>query len=230
MTIESTTFRASDGANVGIYRADPTGSSPCPGLLVFPSIYGVTAELESHADEIAATGVLVVAFDPFSRGDAGGLGEGDRQRAIERMADVDFERMNLDFRELLAALKADAGCNGRVAGLGICLGGPFVFNAAADGELAAAATWHGSRMAGLMERAPEIQCPMLIEFGDADPVAPIEEIIRLAEASSDAEHVQVRVYPGAGHGFSHTGLDDHDAAAMAEARPALEKMLSALRV
>ena len=76
----------------------------------------------------------------------------------------------------------------------------------------------------------EIRCPMLIEFGDADPVAPIEEINRLAEAFSDAEHVQVRVYPGAGHGFSHTGWDDHDAAAMAEARPGLEKMLSALRV
>ncbi len=179
MTIDSTTFGASDRASVGIYRANPPGSDPCPGLLIFPSIFGITTELESHADEIAATGVIVVAFDPFSRGDAGGL---------------------------------------------------FVFNAAADGELAAAATWHGSRMAGLTERASTIQCPMLIEFGDADPVAPIEDINRIAEAFSDADHVQVRIYPGTGHGFSHTGWDDHDAAAMAEARPALEKMLSALRV
>ena len=130
MTIDSTTFCASDGASVGIYRADPPGSDPRPGLLMFPSIFGITAELESHADEIAATGVIVVAFDPFSRGDAGGLGEGDRQRAIERMAGVDFERMNRDFRELLAALKADSACNGLVAGLGICLGGQVTLHQA----------------------------------------------------------------------------------------------------
>jgi carboxymethylenebutenolidase len=130
---------------------------------------------------------------------------------------------------LLADLKSDPACNGRTAALGICLGAPFVFNAAADGELAAAATWHASRIGGLMGRAPEVRCPMLIEFGDEDPVAPIEEVHAIRDAFSDADHVQVRVYPGAGHGFSHTGWDDHDASAMAVARPALEALLAELR-
>lgn len=224
------TFTASDGASIGIYRANPPGADPRPGLVVFPSIFGVTDDLTTHADEIAATGVVVVVIDPFSRGsDPGGLGERDRERAIARMAGVDSGRMNRDFRELIADLKSDPACNGRVAALGICLGGPFVFNAAADGELAAAATWHGSRLGGLMGRAREIQCPMLIEFGDADPVAPIEEVLAIRDAFGDADHVQVRVYPGAGHGFSHTSWDDHDPAAMAEARPALEKLLCELR-
>ncbi len=223
------TFRASDGANITIYRANPHGAAACPGLIVFPSIFGITAELVTHADEIAAAGSVVVVFDPFSRGeDPGPLGEGERERAIARMGGVDFGRLNRDFRELLADLKSDPACNGKVAGLGICLGAPFVFNAAADGELAAAASWHGSRMGGLMGRASEIQCPMLIEFGDADPVAPIEEVMAIRDAFADADHVQVRIYPGAGHGFSHTGWDDYDPATMAVARPALEDLLAGL--
>ena len=50
----------------------------------------------------------------------------------------------------------------------------------------------------------------------------------IRDAFADADHVQVRVYPGAGHGFSHTGWDGHDPAAMAEARPALEQLLAGL--
>jgi carboxymethylenebutenolidase len=230
MQPDSKQFTASDGKSIAIYRANPPGPDPRPGLVVFPSIFGITDNLVTHADEIAATGVVVVLFDPFSRGnDPGGLGERDRERAMARMADVDFRLMNRDFRDLVADLKSDPACNGKLAALGICLGGPFVFNAAADGELAAAATWHGSRMGGLMGRASEIQCPMLIEFGDADPVAPIEEVLAIRDAFGDADHVEVRVYPGAGHGFSHTGWDDHDAVAMAAARPDLEKLLAGLR-
>jgi len=230
MNPASKIFSTSDGAGISVYRADPPGHGPRPGLLIVPSIFAITDELAAHADEIAATGVVVVTFDPFARGDdPGPLGDVDRERAFARMASLDFDRMNQDFRELLADLKSDPACNGRVAGLGICLGAPFVFNAAADGELAAAAFWHGSRMGGLMGRAGEIQCPMLIEFGDADPIAPIEEVLAIRDAFADAKHVQVRVYPGAGHGFSHTGWEDHDPTAMAEARPALEKLLSELR-
>jgi len=229
MNSDPTLFRASDGADVTIYRADPAGTAPCPGLVVFPSIFGITTDLVDHLDEIAAKGVIAVAFDPFSRGtDPGPLGDGDHERAVARMSGVDFGRLNRDFRELLHDLKSDPACNGKVAALGICLGAPFVFTAAADGELDAAASWHGSRLGGLIDRASEIRCPMAIEFGDAAPVAPIEEVTAIRDAFADADHVTVRIYPGAGHGFSHTGWSEHDPAAMAVARPALEQLLAGL--
>ena len=60
------TFTAADGASIGVYRADPPGPSPRPGLLVVPSIFGIS-------DEIASAGVVVVAFDPFARGDDPGV-------------------------------------------------------------------------------------------------------------------------------------------------------------
>lgn len=230
MSLEGRSFSASDGADIGIYRSAPTGGGTYPGLIIFPSIFGVTEELAEHVDQIAATGAVVVAIDPFARGEEpGGLEEADRERAFKRMGSIDFKQVNGDFRELLAALKEDPACNGRVVGLGICLGGPFVWNAAADGELAGIATWHGSRMGNVVDRAAEVKCPVLMDYGDEDPVAPAEEIEKVKSACRVIEDCRIRVHPGAGHGFSHTGWDDHRPEVMAVARPDLEKMLADLR-
>jgi hypothetical protein len=47
---------------VDIDRANPAGSDACPSSLTFPSIFGDTTELETHADGIAKTGVIVLAW------------------------------------------------------------------------------------------------------------------------------------------------------------------------
>ncbi|MBW2282522.1 MAG: dienelactone hydrolase family protein [Deltaproteobacteria bacterium] len=230
MTLTGQTFRTSDGTDVAIYRSAPADDAPHPGLIIFPSIFGVTVELRQHADEIAATGAVVLAFDPFARcEDSGPVEEDGRERAFARMGTIDLAAVTRDFRELIAALKADPACNGRVVGLGICLGGPFCFNAAADGELDGVATWHGSRMGNVIGRASEVKCPVLMDYGDVDPIAPMEEIAKVESACSVIDDFRIRVHPGAGHGFSHTGWSDHHPEAMAMARPDLEKMLEALR-
>ncbi len=230
MSLLGRTWRASDGVEIEIQRSAPDDGATYPGLIIFPSIFGVTEELVEHVAQLAATGAVVLAFDPLARSDdPGPLGESDRDRAIARMGGADFGRMSRDFRELLAALKQDPACNGRVIGLGICLGAPFVFNAAADSELDGVATWHGSRMGDVVGRAAEVKCPVLMDFGDEDPVAPLEEIAKIETACAAIDDFTLRIHPGAGHGFSHTGWSDYRPEAMALARPGLEKMLAALR-
>jgi len=223
------TFEASDGAAIGIHRAAPDHPGTYPGLIIFPSIFGVTEELAAHAGQLARAGAVVLSFDPFARAeDSGGLGEADVERAFARMQSVDFARLSQDFRELIGALKADPACNGRVVGLGICLGGPFAFNAAADGELDGLATWHGSRMGNVVGRASEVKCPVVMDYGDQDEVAPVEEIEKVENACSVISDFTIRVHPGAGHGFSHTGWAGHDVAAMDAALGDLRKMLASL--
>jgi carboxymethylenebutenolidase len=230
MSLLGETWRASDGAEIGIRRSAPDDGATYPGLIIFPSIFGMTGELAEHADQIAATGAVVLAFNPLSRSDdPGELGESDAQRAIARMGGVDFGRLTRDFRELLAALKQDSACNGRVIGLGICLGGPFVFNAAADAELDGVAIWHGSRMGDAVGRASAVKCPVLMDFGDEDPIAPLEEIAKVEGACAVIDDFTLRVHQGAGHGFSHTGWSGYRSEVMAVARPDLEKMLASLR-
>jgi carboxymethylenebutenolidase len=230
MSLQNQTWCASDGAEIGIHRSAPAAGGPYPGLIVFPSIFGVTGELVEHAAQIAATGAVVLAFDPFARGDdPGPLEEADRERAFARMGGMDFGRATRDFRELLAALKEDPACNGRVVGLGICLGGPFVFNAAADSELEGVATWHGSRLGAVVDRAAEVRCPVIMDFGDADPVVPAEELAKIESACGAIVDFRMRVHPRAGHGFSHTGWSDHRPDVMVQARADLERLLATLR-
>lgn len=230
MSLLGMAFEASDGAPITIHRSAPAGHTDLSGLVVFPSVFGVTDELRDHVDRLAGTGAVVVAFDPFSRGDdPGGLGDGDIERAIGRMRSIDFGRLDADFRELIAALRDDPACNGRVVGLGICLGGPFVFNAAADHLLDGVAIWHGSRMGNVVGRAGEIRCPLIMDYGDRDEVAPLEEIEKVQKACSVVEQFTLRVHPGAGHGFSHTGWSGHDPVAMRAALGDLESLLAALR-
>lgn len=230
MSLSGPTYRASDGAEIGIHRSAPGDGGRYPGLIVFPSIFGVTDELRDHAREIAAGGAVVLCFDPFARSDdPGPLGEAQRERAFARMGGADFARMTADFRELLAALRADPACNGKVMALGICLGASFCWNAAADGELDGVAMWHGSRVESVVHRAPEVRCPVLMDYGDEDPVAPLEKIREIERACECIADFTLRVHPGAGHGFSHTGWADHRPEVMAVARPDLEKRLAALR-
>ena len=99
MSLEGRSFRASDDAEIGIYRAAASARGTHPGLIIFPSIFGVTDELVEHADQIAASGAVVVALDPFARSDdPGGLGEADRERACKRMGGIDFARVTRAFR------------------------------------------------------------------------------------------------------------------------------------
>ena len=230
MSRQGPAFESSDGVAVGVHRREPDDPGRYPGLVVFPSIFGVTDELKAHASQLADVGALVVVFDPFARSeDPGGLGESDRERAFARMKSVDFGRLDRDFRELIAALKRDPVCNGRVVGLGICLGGPFVFNAAADHELDGVATWHGSRMGNVVGRAADVRCPVIMDYGDEDPIAPPEELEKVEKACGVVDDFTFRVHPGAGHGFSHTGWSGHDPKAMSAALGDLGKLLASLR-
>jgi dienelactone hydrolase len=63
---------ASNGAEVGIHRSAPESDDRYPSLIIFPSIFCVTAELSQHADQLAASGAVVLAFDPFARSEGSG--------------------------------------------------------------------------------------------------------------------------------------------------------------
>jgi carboxymethylenebutenolidase len=230
MDLGHSSWRASDGADLAIYHAAGEGSS-LPGLVVFPSIFGVTGELSEHADVLAAEGALVVAFDPFSRlGDQAGPRDQDQvSQAMSRLQDLDFERANRDFRELVAALADDPRSSGEVVGLGICMGGAFIMNAAADGLLAGAACWHGSRLSNYLDRVADIRCPFELDFGNEDPVVPPDQLEAIVKAFADAPNVTIRIHEGAGHGFSHTGWRAYRADAAAAGRAAVGRLLARLR-
>jgi carboxymethylenebutenolidase len=87
--------------------------------------------------------------------------------------------------------------------VGICFGGPFALMTAADGVVAGAVTWHGTRMDAYLERATDMRCPMRHHFGSVDPFVNAEAIDAIRKAFAGRSDVHFFVHEGATHGFSH---------------------------
>ena len=188
----------------------PMDARDVPGLVVIPSIFGPARDLVTALSPLADN-ALVVVPDPFWHEGGGVVPYSDHDGAVGRLRGFDRDRC---FAEMLVVIEwARRRCNGHVAGLGICFGGPVVLTAAGEGALAAVITWHGSRMENFLDRAKEISCPLRFHFGEADPVTPPDAIEKIRAAFADHPDVSFVVHPGLVHGFSHEGASYDEAAA-----------------
>ncbi len=133
--------------------------------------------------------------------------------AFARLEGFEMDRCLSDMRAVIEWTRER--CNGHVAGLGICFGGPVVLVAAVEGALSAVITWHGSRMENFLDRAERISCPLRLHFGGADPVTPPEAIEKIRAAFAAHPDASFVVHPGLEHGFSHEGRSYDPAAARA---------------
>jgi carboxymethylenebutenolidase len=184
-------------------RAKGTGA----GIAIFPSAFGIGADLEQQMTELAADARAVAAFDPFWRGDAGFARTNEMPRVMARMQLLDRERAARDLRAVTRWLRAEAGCSSVIA-LGICFGGPFALLAAAEGDAQGVVTWHGTALGQHLERAAEMRGPMRLHFGSADPFVPPRELAAIRAAFAGRADVQIVVHDGATHGFSHRGVPE----------------------
>jgi carboxymethylenebutenolidase len=177
------------------------------GIAIFPSAFGIGADLEQQMAELAADARAVAAFDPFWRGDAGFARTDEMPRVMARMQSLDRERAARDLRAVTRWLRAEAGCRSVIA-LGICFGGPFALRAAADGDANGVVTWHGTALGQHLTRAAEMRGPMRLHFGGADPFVPPREVAAIRAAFAARADVQIVVHDGATHGFSHRGVPE----------------------
>jgi carboxymethylenebutenolidase len=173
-------------------------------VVIMPSAFGVGSDLEAQMDELATDASLVVAVDPFFRGDTGLISYDDMTRVMARLQAFDRQSGYRDLRAAIDWVRAQE--NGRpVVLLGICFGGPYALLAAADGAADGVVTWHGTWLERYLERAAEMRCPMRLHFGSADPLLSTEALQSVRTAFAGRHDVRVVVHEGATHGFSHRG-------------------------
>ena len=236
MTGFETRIAAAGGGEFDTYIALP-GTEPCPGVIIMSSVYGVTADVRAMADDLAAKGVAVSAPDPFWRGDKGPLGRdedsaargirakargGDREAIIERgMADLD---------DTIADLKARPECNGRIAVLGLCYGGPYAIMGPARLGCDAGLAFHGTKIDLYLNWLDKVHVPLSLHWGDLDHAAPPEALARIRQAVAGMGNAEIVVYPGVKHGYSEP--DDnpsYDADATAKSFARLMEIVEGLR-
>ncbi len=205
-------LKASDGFELGAWRAEPKGA-PRGGLVVVQEIFGVNAHIRSVADGFAADGYLAIAPAIFDRGERG-FDVGHEPASMERgralAQKIDREAMLLDIAAAVEAAKA----GGKVGIVGYCLGGTLAWLAAAKVEVLAAAVGdYGAgvpTLGGLKPRAP-----IMLHFGELDAHIPLDGVRAFAAAHPDTP---VFTYPTGGHAFNRYANAAYDAPSATLAR------------
>lgn len=190
------TLTASDGFELGAYRADPDGPSR-GGIVVIQEIFGVNSHIRSICDRLADDGYVAIApalFDRTERGYEAGYTPEDVERGRGFLANPDWDAFLRDTDAARAAV-ADAGKTGIV---GFCLGGSIAFAAATRLEgFSGAVGFYGGRIAAMADETP--RCPVQLHYGEEDHGIPMSNVDTVKAKRPDAE---IFVYAGAGHGFN----------------------------
>lgn len=189
-----TTYPAASVPELRAYLAVPPGAGPWPGVVVIQDALGLTDDIRSQADRLAAAGYLAFAPDLYSgRGIRCVVATLSASRSGQGPAyeDIDAARQWLSERE---------DCTGRVGIIGFCMGGGFALLSAPRYDFAAASVNYGEVPDDAVERLSGA-CPIVGSYGRRD-LTLRERAKRLEDALTElgVPH-DIKEYPEAGHSF-----------------------------
>lgn len=219
---------------VDVYRATPSG--PVRGaLILIHEIWGLVHHITAVADRFAAEGFLVIAPDLLS---VQGITPHVGAELVAMLTEPDEEKRLANqpaLREGTAPARApgyadkavamlrrvvdglEAEGHDKIAVLGFCFGGTYVFALAAEDErIVAAVPFYGTAPSN--EKIANIACPVLAFYGEIDP-AIMDDFPRV-EAAMTAAHIdfEPHVYQRVQHAFFNDENPlRYDEAAAAEA-------------
>jgi carboxymethylenebutenolidase len=176
------------------------------GIVILPDVRGLYPFYSDLAERFAQAGYHAIALDYFGR--TAGLGpRGEDFEFRSHVEQLQVPQVQADLTAAAAALRDRAGVTSP-ATVGFCLGGFHSFMAGADVPgLSAVIGFYGllvSRfgVAGPIERAADIRCPLLGLFGGADQAIPVEQVEEFDDVLDQTEvpH-EIYIYPDAPHSF-----------------------------
>ncbi|MGY3485910.1 carboxymethylenebutenolidase [Bradyrhizobium sp. USDA 4011] len=188
-------LKASDGFELGAYRADPAGA-PKGAIVVIQEIFGVNHHIRSVCDRLAKEGYVAVApsiFDRITPNFQSGYSPDEVAEARKFVANPDFAAMLRDSQAAIDAVESV----GPVGIIGFCLGGSIAYAAATKlTGLSAAIGYYGGAVIRFADDKPTV--PTQLHFGEKDAGIPLSDVETI---KSKRPEVEVFIYPGAQHGF-----------------------------
>lgn len=186
---------ASDGFQLGAYRADPAGTAK-RALVVIQEIFGVNHHIRNVCDRLAAAGYVAIApaiFDRVEPGFTSGYSPDEIAVARKFVANPDWAAFLRDTQAAIDGVKNV----GPVGIIGFCLGGSIAYAAATKlSDLRAAVGYYGGAVARFADDKPTV--PTQLHFGEKDAGIPLRDVETIKAKRPD---VEIFVYPGAQHGF-----------------------------
>ena len=198
-------LKMSDGAEIAVYHAEPTGERR-GGLVLVQEIFGVTDHIRELCDEYAANGYEVLSPAIFDREHPGFEADytgPDYGRAVELARELHPFLLSLDDAQTCIDVLKDKG---PVFITGFCYGGSVAWAMAGiSDDLAAASCYCGSLVPTIYADKPP-KCATIAHFGRYDASIPMEGVEALiAKAHPTA---QIFVYD-ANHGFNSDRRKDY---------------------
>jgi carboxymethylenebutenolidase len=204
---------ASDGNRFAAFAAEADEPNSV-GVVILPDVRGLYRFYEELALRFAERGINAIAFDYFGR-TAGVAKRGDDFEYMPHTAATTREGLDGDVRACVEYVREQG--NRSIFTVGFCFGGRQSWLSAAGGHgLSGAIGFYGrpglgqDGSPGPIQRAGEIDCPVLGLMGGADEAIPQADVDAFDQALTEAgvEHELV-VYPGAPHSFFDRKYEEH---------------------
>jgi carboxymethylenebutenolidase len=191
---------------MGAYVAQPAGTGPHPGLMVFQEAYGVNSHIRNVTDRFAAQGFVAVAPELFHRTAPPGFegNYGDFPAVMPHAQAVTPDAAESDVRAAYEWLRSNPRVNSdRISCVGFCMGGRVSFLANSVVPLRSAVSFYGGGIAqGLLDRAASQHGPILLFWGGLDKHITAEHRRLVVEALSTRKRPYVNVeFSNADHAF-----------------------------
>lgn len=178
---------------ISAWRADPL-QAPLGGLVIVQEIFGVNSHVRSVVDRFAEAGYTAIApglFDHFGPRIELGYDKHGVETGRDLVGRLGFERAVQDVDAAASLLDLPY----RTGVVGFCWGGTVAFLSSTRLGLPAV-SYYGGRTVPFLHEKPH--APLMLHFGESDPIIPPADVQRHHEALPGAE---IHVWP-AGHGFN----------------------------
>lgn len=195
-----------NGQKVGAYLATPSGAGPFPAVIVIQEWWGLNAHIKEVAERYTREGYVALAPDLYH-----GKVTDDPNEAGKLMGALNRDEAIKDLTGGIQYLKSQKTARAdRIGVTGFCMGGSFaLLLPCKTKEIKAAAPYYGEVPDEATLRG--LACPVLYIYGDADFWITRDDVRRLEEGLKKlGKPGEVKIYPGAPHGFfNDTRKDVH---------------------
>ncbi len=210
------TLTSFDGGQFDAYLALPK-SGHGPGIVVMQEIFGVNAFVRSVADWYAAHGFVAIAPDLFWRQERNieltDQKEEDWQRAFALYQGLDESKAVEDSAVALEFLKKHEACNGRVGGIGFCLGGKLAYLLAVRFQPDCAVGYYGVGIEQALSETKTLASPLMLHIAARDKFCSPEAQAAIHAALDGNPLATIHDYAGEDHAFGRPGGEHYSAAA-----------------
>lgn len=183
----------------------PAGKGHFPAIMVIHEYWGLNDWVKEQASRLADQGYLALAIDLY-RGKVGTTPD----EAHEIMRGVPEDRAKRDLHAAMVFLQSQTNVKkGRIAAIGWCMGGGYALDVAMQEPTLRSAVINYGHLAADDNSVKQIRASILGLFGGKDRGIPVYDVMKFeAMLQQQGNHVEIHVYPDAGHAFENPNNKD----------------------